>query len=300
MKDKKEKRLKIVLIVVMVILLLAILGVGGYGIYFYLQDSHSEPNQATTPTMEPTPTEPTVVEIQDDALMEQVEAKIIKKYSLLPFIQSGNTNDFEIWQKIVLTIACYQDEIVTRDAKQSWSGVVSASVLREKMKELFGTETDYEDKYSYSLAAHEMLGYKTSVVYLEESDQYFIENLFIETGEGRAYYPVPYKLTQQGDIYQLYVYRVFRQLDEMFPIGESEFTSDVDGENVILDLAGTKYEVPYPEMGENVNGYKITDEELKEEVKKVGSSSENMRTDIYTFQKVGENFYWTEYQENLK
>ena len=90
------------------------------------------------------------------------------------------------------------------------------------------------------------------------------------------------------------------RLDEMFPIGESEFTRDVDGENVILDLAGTKYEVPYPEMGENVNGYKITDEELKEEVKKVGSSSENMRTDIYTFQKVGENFYWIEYQENLK
>lgn len=86
MKDKKEKRLKIVLIVIMVILLLAILGVGGYGIYFYLQDSHSEPNQAATPTMEPTPTEPTVVEIQDDALMEQLEAKIIKKYSLLPFI----------------------------------------------------------------------------------------------------------------------------------------------------------------------------------------------------------------------
>lgn len=296
MQEKNRKRWRIFLMIAIVLLLLAALGVGGYGVYSYLQEKEvqKEPsNNEKVPT--PTPEEP-VMTLNDPIIMAELETKIIDNYLLLPYIPSGKTKDFADWQKIVLTISRYEKDIV-KPVSFGVDGFVAATTVWSKAQDLFGPEVDYKDD-KYPEFQNRLFEFATEIEYQEGI--YTLINEYAGHGVGVGYYPVPYKLTQQGDIYRLYVYRVFRQLDDIFPIGESEFTSDVDGENVILDLAGTKYEVPYPEMGENVNGYKITDEELKEEVKKVGSSSENMRTDIYTFQKVGENFYWTEYQENLK
>lgn len=308
------KRKKFIIVIVILLVLFVILG--GYLIY----KSSSRGNEANRLDVPSGPTNSNDTDISDKnekpddvmdeeeeiiedvAILEEMKSLVSFDIQLTDELISGETSQFEDWQKILITMYHYRDELVKDTDGTYFHGKVKKEELREKAAEIFGEDVSYSDGNHGEFQKHPLVS-ETIGEYIADHNivtydgsYYTVSAYFPGHGGGfDEYLDVPYRMVKKGNTYQLQCYRIFYPTFEIGINTFHQYYKEKSMKTVVFDLAGTKYEYDASDIMDidDLKAYSIPKSELSQEIRNLKNNDLSIVT--YTFVEEDGRKIWTEY-----